>query len=155
MGTRSVLGMLSCAEGNNWLLVQVAGKIEDVDPVWKCIGKEVDLDDSTHLLDQAAVDNDVIRTMSDPFKLVLQTPPKSSLMEISAVTEKVKLAKLTAWSYDMKSHAEKCVDKYCELSGMKFIESSCRNLLKCTTIRFSVETLKSAESFKKTALTLL
>ena len=92
----------------------MAGKKQNIDPMWKVLNKEVDLGDLDHVhlgctqrqceISKDIVDND--RTMFES--------------RISAgATEKLPRSEnlcISSWSYDMEGHAKKCVERYCELA---------------------------------------
>ena len=98
--------------------IQLAGKKQNINPMWKILNKEVDLGEPTSFLDhvylgctqrQCEISKDIVdnyRTMFDS--------------RISAgATEKLPCSEnlcISSWSYDMEGHAKKCVERYCELA---------------------------------------
>ena len=99
--------------------IKLAGKKQNLDPMWKLLNNEVDLGEPTSFLDhvylvctqrQCEISKDIVdnyRTMFDS--------------RISAErTEKLPFPqnlRISSRSYDMEGHAEKCVERYCELAN--------------------------------------
>ena len=99
--------------------IKLAGKKQNLDPMWKLLDKEVDLGEPTSFLDhvylgctqrqcQTSKDNvDNYRTMFES--------------RISAVwTEKLRYSenfRISSWSFDVEGHAKNCVERYCELAN--------------------------------------
>ena len=69
--------------------IKLAGRKQNIDPMWKLLNKEVDLGEPTSFLDH----------------VYLEKLPYSENVRISS------------WSYDMEGHAKKCVERYCELAN--------------------------------------
>ena len=99
--------------------IKLAGKNQNINPMWKVLNKEVDLGEPTSFLDhvylgctqrQCEISKDIVdkyRTMFDS--------------RISAEgTEKLPFSEnlpISSWSYDMEGDAKKCVERYCELAN--------------------------------------
>ena len=99
--------------------IKLAGKKQNLDPMWKVLNKEVDLGEPTTFLDhvylgctqrQCEVSQDIVDTYRAMFE-----------SRISAVrVEKLPFhqnLRISSWSYDMAGHAKKCVERYCELAN--------------------------------------
>ena len=97
----------------------MAGKKQNLDPMWKVLNKEVDLGGSTSFLDhvylgctqrQCQTSKDIV----DNYRTMFES-------RISAGgTEKLPFSqnlRISSWSYDMVGHAKKCVERYCELAN--------------------------------------
>ena len=97
--------------------IKLAGKKQNLDPMWKVLNKEVDLGEPTSFLDheylgctqrQCEISNDIVANNRDMFE-----------SRISAGwTEKLPFPqnlRISSWSYDMEGHAKKCVERHCEL----------------------------------------
>ena len=97
----------------------MAGKKQNLDPMWKLLNKEVDLGEPTSFLDhvylgctqrQCEVSQDIVDNYRNMFE-----------SRISAVrTEKLPFLqnlRFSSLSYDMEGHAKKCVERYCELAN--------------------------------------
>ena len=89
--------------------MKLAGKKQNIDPMWKVLNKEVDLGEPTSFLDcvylgctqrQCEISKDIVDNYRTMFEL-----PYSEIFRISS------------WSYDMAGHAKKCVERYCELAN--------------------------------------
>ena len=101
--------------------IKLAGKKQNLDPIWKLLNKEVDLGEPTSFLDhvylgctqrQCEIRKDIV----DNYRTMFES-------RISAVrTEKLPFPqklRISSWSYDMERHAKKCVERYCELATNK------------------------------------
>ena len=72
--------------------------------------KEIDLDDPTPLIDEVYWD-----ARKEKQELLIQLTAREA-DEKNQTKDKYSLEKVTAWSYDMKSHAEKCFERCCEVA---------------------------------------
>ena len=101
---------------NRGLDEKLAGKKQNLDPMWKLLNKEVDLGEPTSFLDhvylgctqrQCQISKDIV----DNYRTMFES-------RISAGgTEKLPFPQnlsISSWSYDMAGHAKKCVERYCE-----------------------------------------
>ena len=99
--------------------IKLAGKKQNLDPMWKVLNKEVDLGEPTSFLDhvylgctqrQCEISKDIV----DNYRAMFES-------RISAEgTEKIhspQNLRTSSWSYDMEGHAKKCVERYCELAN--------------------------------------
>ena len=99
--------------------IKLAGKKQNINPMWKVLVKEVDLGEPTSFLDhvylvctqrQCEMSKDIV----DNYRTMFES-------RISAgATEKVPCSgnlRISSWSYDMEGDAKKCVERYCELSN--------------------------------------
>ena len=97
----------------------MAGKKQNLDPMWKVFNKEVDLEEPTSFIDHVylgctqglcEINNDSV----DIYRAMFES-------RISAVgTEKLPYSEnfcISSWSYDMAGHAKKCVERYGELAN--------------------------------------
>ena len=99
--------------------IKLAGKKQNIDPLWKVLNKEVDLGEPTSFLDhvylgctqrQCEISKDIVDNYRTMFKSRIS----------AARTEKLPCSEnlsISSWSYDMEGHAKKCVERYCELSN--------------------------------------
>ena len=126
LGESSKLGMSLCTPSKRIFFLSVyvddiklAGKKQNLDPMWKVLNKEVDLGEPTSLLDhvylgctqrQCQVSKDIV----DNYRTMFES-------RISAVrTEKLPFPqnlRISSWSDDMEGHAKKCVERHCELAN--------------------------------------
>ena len=99
--------------------IKLAGKKQNINPMWKVPNKEVDLGEPISFLDhlylgctqrQCEISKDIV----DNHRTMFET-------RISAEgTEKLPCSEnlcISSWSYDMEEHAKKCVERYCELAN--------------------------------------
>ena len=99
--------------------ILLAGKKQNLDPMWKLLNKEVDLGEPTSFLDhenlgctqrQCEISKDIV----DNYRTMFES-------RISAEgTEKLPFPqnlRISSWFYDMEGHAKKCVERYCELAN--------------------------------------
>ena len=99
--------------------IKLAGKKQNIDPMWKVLNKEVDLGEPTSFLDhvylgctqrQCEISKDIV----DNYRTMCGS-------RISAgATVKLPCSEnmcISSWSYNMEGHAKKCVERYCELAN--------------------------------------
>ena len=99
--------------------IELSGKKQNIDPMWKLLDKEVDLGEPTSFLchvylgctqRQCEISKDIVDNQRAMFE-----------SRISAGrTEKLQCSenlRISSWSYDMEGHAKKCVERYCELAN--------------------------------------
>ena len=99
--------------------IKLAGKKQNIVPMWKVLNKEVDLGEPTSFLDhvylgctqrQCEIRKDIV----DNYRTMFES-------RISAgATEKLQCLqnlRISSWSYDMEGHVKKCVERYCELAN--------------------------------------
>ena len=98
------------------------GKTENSKPTWKI--KDVDLEEPTSFLDhvylgcthrERTTSNDIVRNDRDMFEARIPARAKEKLH--FRASGKLDAETLSSWSYDMKGHAKKCVERYCELAS--------------------------------------
>ena len=93
--------------------IKLAGKKQNLDPMWKVLNKEVDLGEPTSFLDhvylgctqrQCEISKDIVTMFASRIS--------------SGGGEKLLFPqnlRISSWSYNMAGHAKKCVERYCEL----------------------------------------
>ena len=99
--------------------IKLAGKTQNLDPLWKLLNNEVDLGEPTSFLDhvylgctqrQCQISKDIV----DIYRTMFES-------RISAVrADKLPFPqnlRISSWSYDMEGHAKKCKERYCELAN--------------------------------------
>ena len=102
--------------------IKMAGK-KKMAPMWKKLMKNVDIDEPTSFLDQVYLG--CTQRERKPNETVIEQFSKMFESRISAgATEKLLVwqkphAQTVAWSCDMEGHAQKCVERYCELANEK------------------------------------
>ena len=99
--------------------IKLAGKKQNIDPMWIVPNKEVDLGEQTYFLDHVHLgctqrQCEISKDIADNYRTIFES-------RISAGgTEKLPCSEnlcSSSWSYDMEGHAEKCVERYCELAN--------------------------------------
>ena len=87
--------------------------------MWKLLNKEVDLGEPTSFLDhvylgctqrQCQISKDIVDNHRTMFESRISTEGKEKLPFPQNL-------RISSWSYDMESHAKKCVERYCELAN--------------------------------------
>ena len=99
--------------------IKLAGKKQDIKPMWEALNIEVDLGEPTSFLDhvylgcsqrQCEISKDIVDNNRTMFESRIS----------SRATEKLPCSetlRISSWSYDMEGHAKKCVERYCELAN--------------------------------------
>ena len=99
--------------------IKLAGKKQNIDPMWEVLNKEVDLGEPTCFLDhvylgctqrQCEISKDIV----DNYRAMFE-----SRISVGG-TEKLPFPqnlRISSWSDDMEGHAKKCVERYCELAN--------------------------------------
>ena len=97
--------------------MKLAGKKQNINPMWKIPNKEVDFENqhlflimfSWDVLKDCEMNKDIV----DKYRTMFES-------RISAgATEKLPCSEnlcISSWSYDMEGHAKNCVARYCELA---------------------------------------
>ena len=99
----------------------MAGKKQNMAPMWKQLMKNVIWMNQHHVLpmciwDALNVNANRMNSLSTTKKCL----PHVFLLEQQRNYQGEKLhAKTVAWSYDMEGHAQKCVERYCEIANKK------------------------------------
>ena len=92
--------------------IKLAGKKQNINPMWKLLKKDVDLGEPTSFLDH--VPCEISKDIVDNYRTMFES-------RISAgATEKLPCSEnpsISSWSYDMEGHAKRCVERYCELAN--------------------------------------
>ena len=101
--------------------IKLAGKKQNIDRMWKILMKDVDLGEPTSSLDhvylgctqrECQTSKDIVENHRSMFE------SRVSVGAFEKLTCSGKLdANLSSWSHDMKGHAKKCVERYCELTN--------------------------------------
>ena len=99
--------------------IKLAGKKQNLDPMWKVQNKEVDLGEPASCLDHVYLG--CTQRQCEKSKNTVDNYRTMFESRISAVrVEKLPLPqnlRISSWSYDMAGHAKKCVERYCELAN--------------------------------------
>ena len=98
--------------------IKLAGKKQNIDPLWKVLNKEVDLGEPTSFLDhvylgctqrQCEISKDIV----DNYRTMFESRISTGATEKLPCSENLRIS---SWSYDMEGHSKKCVEPYCELA---------------------------------------
>ena len=101
--------------------VKLAGKKQDIDPVWKEQMKEVDLGEPTSFLDHVYFDCtkrecETSKNIVDNYENMFECKISAGSIEKLLCSGKFD-ANISSWSYDMEGHAKKCAERYCEVAN--------------------------------------
>ena len=99
--------------------IRLAGKKQNIDPMWKTLNKEVDLGEPTSFLDHAYLgctqrQCQISKDIVDNYRTMFESRISAGGTEKLPYSENLRIS---SWSYDMESHAKKCVERYCELAN--------------------------------------
>ena len=101
--------------------IKLAGKKQNIDPMWKLLNKEVDLGEPTSFLDhvhlgctqrQCEIKQRYCRQLQN--HVCFQNFFCGERRKIYRVRKNLRIS---SWSCDMEGHAKKCVERYCELAN--------------------------------------
>ena len=99
--------------------IKLAGKKQNIDPMWKVLNKEVDLGEPTSFLDhenlgctqrQCEISKDIV----DSYKTMFESRIPVGRTEKLPCSENIRNS---SWSYDVEVHAKKCVERYYEMAN--------------------------------------
>ena len=126
--------------------IKLAGKKQNIDPMWKVLNKEVDLGEPISFLDhvylgctqrQCDISKDIVDNYRAMFESRTEKLPYSEIFRISSL------------SCDLEGQAKKCVERYCELAN-KTIQQLYKTSTPCIDDHhFKEEELKSAGELSK------
>ena len=99
--------------------IKLAGKRQNLDPMWKVLNNEVDLGEPTSFLDHVYLDCtqrqcEISKDIVDNYRTMFESRISAGATEKSPCSEPMNIS---SWSYDMEGHAKKCVERYCELAN--------------------------------------
>ena len=99
--------------------IKMAGKKQNIDPMWKVLSKNVDMGQPTSFLDHVYLGctqrQFETSNIVDNYRTMFE-----SRISAGATEKTTKLGKklsIATWSYDVEGHAETCVERYCELGN--------------------------------------
>ena len=101
--------------------IKLAEKKQNIDPMWKVLLKEVDLGEPTSYLDHVFLgctqrECETSKDIMDKCRNMLESRISAGAKEKPLGSRKPD-ANISSWSYDMEGHAQKCVERYCELAN--------------------------------------
>ena len=132
----------------------LAGKKQNLDPMWKVLNKEVDLGEPTSFLDhvylgctqrQCQTSKDIV----DNHRTMFESRISACGAEKQPFPQNLRIS---SWSYEKEGQAKKCVERYCE-----FAKKTTQQLYTVSTpcIRdhhFTEEEMKSVGQFSTSML---
>ena len=103
--------------------IKLAGRKQNLSPMWKKLVKLVDHGEPTSFLDHLCVRCTQRECKSnentiEEYKKLFDSRISAGATEKLPGCEKPH-AKTVVWSYDMEGHAQKCVERFCELANLK------------------------------------
>ena len=99
--------------------IKLAGKKQNLDPMWKLLNKEVDLGEPTSFLyhvylgctqRQCQISKDIV----DNYRTMFESRFSAGRTEKLPFPQNLPIS---SWSHDMEGHAKKCVERYGELAN--------------------------------------
>ena len=101
-----------------WMTSKLAGKRQNVNPMWKVLNKEVDLGEPSFLHHVYLVCTqrqcEKSKENVDEYRTMFESRISAGATEKSPCLENLNIS---SWSYDMDGHAKKYVERYCELAN--------------------------------------
>ena len=99
--------------------IKLSGKKQNLDPMWKVLNKEVDLEEPTSFLDHVYLGGtrrkcEVSQDIVDNYRTMFESRISAGGLEKLPFPQNLRIS---SWSYDMAGHAKKCVERYCELAN--------------------------------------
>ena len=100
--------------------IKLAGKKQNLDPMWKVLNKEVDLGEPTSFLDHVYLGRtqrqcEISKDIWDNYRIMFESRIFSGGNR--KTYHSLKIFCISSWSYDLEGHAKKCVERYCELAN--------------------------------------
>ena len=101
----------------------MAGKTENIEPTWKNLIKDVDLEEPTSFFDhvylgctqrECVISSDIVTKYRDMFEALISAGAKEKLP--TKASGRLDAEITSSWSHDMEGHAKKCVERFCELA---------------------------------------
>ena len=100
--------------------IKLAGKKQNLDPMWKLLKKEVDLGEPTSFLDHENLgctqrECEISKDIVDNYRIMFESRISAGGVEKLPFPQNLRIS---SWSYDMEGHAKKCVERYCVLADV-------------------------------------
>ena len=101
--------------------INLSGKKQNIDPMWKVLNKEVDSGEPTSFLDHVYVgctqrEYQTSKDIVDNYRSMFVSRICAGAIEKLPSTGKLD-ANISSWSHDMECQAKKCMDRYCKLAN--------------------------------------
>ena len=99
--------------------IKLAGRKQNLDPMWTVNNKEVDLGEPTSFLDHVFLECtqrqcEISKDIVDNYRTMFE--PRISVCGVEKLPFPQNF-RISSWSYDMAGHAKKFVERYCELAN--------------------------------------
>ena len=99
--------------------IKLAGKKQNLDPMWKVLNKEVDLGEPTSFLDHVYLgctrrQRQTSKDIVDNYRTMFESRISAGGAEKLPFLQNLRIS---SWSCDVEGHAKKCVERYCELAN--------------------------------------
>ena len=99
--------------------IKLAGKKQNIDPMWKVLNKEFDFGEPTSFLDHVYLGCtqrhfEISKDIVDNYRTMFESRNSAGATEKVPCSENFRIS---SWSYDIEGHAKKCVERYCELAN--------------------------------------
>ena len=99
--------------------IKLAGKKQNLDPMWQLLNKEVDLGEPTSFLNHVYVGCtqrrcQISKDIVDNYRTMFESRISAGVAEKLPFPQNLRVS---SWSCDMTGHAKKCVERYCELAN--------------------------------------
>ena len=99
--------------------IKLAGKKQNINPMWKVQNKEVDLGEPTSFLDHVYLgctqrQCETSKDIADKYRTMFESRISAGATEKLPCSESLRIS---SWSYDIEGHAKKFVERYCELAN--------------------------------------
>ena len=101
--------------------IKLAGKEQDIDPMWNILMKDVDLGEATSFLEHENLgctqrECQTSKDIVDNNRNMFESKISAGAVEKLSVSEKSD-ANISSWSCDLEGHAKKCVERYCDMAS--------------------------------------
>ena len=96
--------------------IKLAGKKQNLDPMWKLLNKEVDLGEPMDHVYLGCTQRqyEMSKDIVDNCRTMFESRISAEGVEKLPFPQNLRIS---SWSYDMAGHAKKCVERYCELAN--------------------------------------
>ena len=93
--------------------IKLAGKKQNINPMWKVLNKEVVFGEPTSFLDHVYLgctqrQCETSKDMFDKYRTMFESRISAGAFEKLPCSENLSIS---SWSYDMEGHAKKCVEQ--------------------------------------------
>ena len=127
--------------------IKLAGKKQNLDPMWKLLNKQVDLEEPTSFLDHVCTQRQckISKDIVDNYRTLCESRISAGTTEKLPCSENLSVS---SWSHDMEGHATKYADRHCELAN-KTTQQLYKVRASCIDHHFKEEELKTVGGLSK------